>query len=147
MFLELDSRPEWTIDEDATVFDATKRMVDHKTGSLCVTRQGEIIGIVTERDYLRKVVHEGRTSLNTKVADICTEALFLASENDTIQDCVDIMASKDIRNLPVKSSENQEIIGLLSIKDIAKALSNEQEKTLETLREMETKSKMPIHDG
>eukprot|EP00510_Aplanochytrium_minuta_P009771 CAMPEP_0184075630 /NCGR_PEP_ID=MMETSP0957-20130417/71234_1 /TAXON_ID=627963 /ORGANISM="Aplanochytrium sp, Strain PBS07" /LENGTH=160 /DNA_ID=CAMNT_0026378093 /DNA_START=168 /DNA_END=650 /DNA_ORIENTATION=+ len=137
----------WTVDENETVFEATRQMVDFKLGSLCVTKSGKVVGIVTERDYLRKVVHEGRTSMDTKVGEISTmgNKLICASPTDSLQDCVDIMAIKDIRHLPVSQSDG-EVVGLLSIKDIARAFSNERSTVLSTLEEIR-ESRMPIHDG
>jgi signal-transduction protein with cAMP-binding, CBS, and nucleotidyltransferase domain len=84
---DLDTRSEWTVDKKTTVFDATKKMVDAQTGSLCVTSNGNIIGIITERDYLCKIVHEGRTSHNTLVDDICMhdDELLVACTSDLVE--------------------------------------------------------------
>mmetsp|Transcript_20833 Transcript_20833/g.25261 ORF Transcript_20833/g.25261 Transcript_20833/m.25261 type:complete len:198 (-) Transcript_20833:1214-1807(-) len=137
----------WTVDENETVFEATRKMVEYKTGSLCVTRDGKVVGIVTERDYLRKVVHEGRTSADTKVGEISTlgNKLICASPDDTLQDCVDIMTIKDIRHIPVTENDG-EVVGLLSIKDIARAFSQERDRVFRTLDDIRDRQ-MPIHDG
>lgn len=139
---------QWTIDEEESVFVATKKMVKHKGGSLCVLRGDKVVGIVTERDYLQKIVHEGRTSRDTLVKDISTmdNKLVVARLDDTVQDCVDVMAAKNIRHLPV-SQENGDVIGLLSIRDIARALSHEHHEVLNNLEELRVARDMPIHDG
>jgi len=122
-------------------------MVDEDVGSLIVTSKGKVIGIVTERDYLRKVVHAGRTSATTKVSEICTRKLVVASLDDTVQDCVDAMGNKEIRHLPVSDSITKEIIGLLSIRDVARALAQERERAFTMLDDLQTSSTIPIHDG
>lgn len=139
---------QWTISEDETVYEATKKMVEHKNGSLCVLRNQKVVGILTERDYLEKVVHQGRTSKDTLVHEISTmgNRLIVAKLNDDIQDCVDVMAAQNIRHLPV-IQEDGNVIGLLSIRDIAKALSKERHSVLRTLNDLRTTTKMPIHDG
>lgn len=131
------------------MFDATKKMVDNQTGSLCVTRQGEIVGIITERDYLNKVVHEGRTSHNTLVDDICMheDELLVACASDLVEDCLTMMVSKDIRDLPVMDEHSGEIVALMSLKDIAKALGRIQADTFKRMNELRVAIQMPIHDG
>lgn len=147
-FQPLQDRALWTIDEDASVYDATAKMVNNKVGSLCVTRAGEVVGILTERDYLRKVVHAGKSSREARVRDIATMEtanLVVASEEDCVEDCVTVMASRSIRHLPVADSEGN-VLGLLSIRDIAKALAEERQVVSKKLDELRLKE-MPIHDG
>ena len=139
---------QWTIDEGETVFEATRKMVEYKSGSLCVLRGEKVVGIVTERDYLQKIVHEGRTSKETLVSEISTmdNKLVVASPNDTIQDCVDVMAAKNIRHLPIADKDGS-VMGLLSIRDIARALSRERAEVLHEVEELRSSRDMPIHDG
>uniref|UniRef100_A0A7S2S3V2 CBS domain-containing protein n=1 Tax=Mucochytrium quahogii TaxID=96639 RepID=A0A7S2S3V2_9STRA len=138
----------WTIGHSETVFEATRKMVEHRTGSLCVTRDDQIVGIVTERDYLTKVLHAGRTSKTTPVEEISTmgDKLVVATPQDNLQDCVDMMVQKQIRHLPVAESDGT-VIGLLDIQDIAKTLADERQVTMQTLDEIRIASNMPIHDG
>ena len=119
-------------------------MVEHKTGSLAVLdAAGAIVGIVTERDYLRKVLHEGRTSHDTLVGEIATmRDLQTCSPDDDLQHCVEIMDAKGFRHLPVK--DGGEVVGLLSIKDIAHALAQRVQLHEDLKREQ---SLPPVHDG
>jgi len=137
----------WTVDENETVFNATRRMVDHNTGCLCVTRDEKVVGIVTERDYLRKVLHAGRTSKETKVKDIATmeDKLLVASPEADLQDCIDDMVYKRIRHIPI--AQDGEVLALLGIEDVARALSDERQVTLHCLEDILTAKHMPIHDG
>lgn len=137
------------MDESSTVFEATKKMVEENVGSLVVTRKGQVVGIVTERDYLRKVVHQGRSSANTTVGQIATmqDKLIVASLDDSIQDCVDAMGARDIRHMPVADSVTGDFVGLLSIREVAKALAKEREAAFRKLEDVQVSSQMPIHDG
>jgi len=138
----------WTIPHDATVFEATRKMVEHRSGSLCVTNDdGCIEGIITERDYLTKVLHAGRTSKTTLVEEIATmkDMLVVASPDDFLQDCIDVMVARNIRHLPVAELSGT-IVALLDTQDIAKALADERSVTIDTLDEIRD-VKMPIHDG
>ena len=147
--LKKKERARWTVEESTTVFDATKKMVDENVGSLVVTRKGTVVGIVTERDYLRKVVHQNRSSATTAVREIATleDKLIVASLDDTIQDCVDAMGARDIRHMPVADPGNGEFVGLLSIRDVAKALAKEKEIAFRKLEAVQVAREMPIHDG
>lgn len=135
------------MEESSTVFDATKKMVGENCGSLVVTRKGKPVGIVTERDYLRKVVHQGTTSHKLLVRDIATmeDKVILASLDDTIQDCVDAMGCREIRHLPCCDPNTGEIVGLLSIGDLARCLSREQQLVFRKLEDLS--NPIPIHDG
>jgi CBS domain-containing protein len=147
--LKRKERSRWTCEASVTVFDATKKMVLENVGSLVVTRHGKVVGIITERDYLRKVVHAGKSSATTPVSDIATmgaDALVVASLDDTIQDTLDAMASKDVRHLPVADAKG-EVVGLLSIREVAKALAKERDNAFRMLDQIQTESKLPIHDG
>ena len=131
------------------MFDATKKMVEENVGSLVVTRKGAVVGIVTERDYLRKVVHQGRSSSTTTVGQIATmqDKLIVASLDDSIQDCVDAMGARDIRHMPVADPSSGEFVGLLSIREVARALAKERDAAFRKLEDVQVLSQMPIHDG
>lgn len=137
------------MEESETVFEATRKMIDENVGSLVVTKKGAVMGIITERDYLRKVVHQGKNSTSTKVGEIATlgEKLIVASLDDTLQDCVDAMGSKDIRHMPVADPGSNDIVGLLSIREVAKALAKEKETAIRKLEAVKVAKEMPIHDG
>jgi len=89
------------IDADASVFDAVKRMVEANVGSLLVTESGEITGIVTERDYLRRAALEGRTDEETAVREIMSSPLLVATPETTVDECMALMTDRRIRHVPV----------------------------------------------
>src|SRR5713101_7616024 len=106
------------IEADASVFAAVKRMVEANVGSLLVTDGGEVTGIVTERDYLRRVTLEGRTDQETAVREIVSSPLIVATPETTVDECKALMTERRIRHVPVV--ENGQIVGLVSIGDLVK---------------------------
>jgi signal-transduction protein with cAMP-binding, CBS, and nucleotidyltransferase domain len=142
--LQRKERHRWTVEESESVFAATAKMVKENVGALVVCRKGKPVGIVTERDYLKKVVHQGKSSPTTTVSEICTKdnELILADVQDTLQDCVDAMGTKDIRHLPV--ARDGDIVGIISIREIARAFAKERDKVFRKLEDLETSN---IHDG
>lgn len=112
------------IDADASVFEAVELMVEMNVGSLLVTEDGEITGIVTERDYLRRVALEGRTDRETPVRGIMSSPLIVATPDTTIDECMALMTDRRIRHLPV--AEDGEVVGLVSIGDLVKYKSELQ---------------------
>jgi len=109
---------------DASVFEAVKRMVEANVGSLLVTEGGEITGIVTERDYLRRVTLEGRTDKETAVREIMSSPLIVVTPQTTIDECMALMTDRRIRHLPVVDSG--EVVGVVSIGDLVKFKSKQQ---------------------
>jgi CBS domain-containing protein len=112
------------IDADASVFEAVKRMVEANVGSLLVTEGGEITGIVTERDYLRRVALEGRTDKETAVREIMSSPLIVVTPQTTIDECMALMTDRRIRHLPVV--DGGEVVGVVSIGDVVKFKSMQQ---------------------
>lgn len=112
------------IDADATVLDAITKMVDANVGSLLVTEDGEVVGIVTERDYLRRVALQGRTERDTAVRDIMTAPLVVVTPETPIDECMAMMTDRRIRHLPVVQEEK--VVGVVSIGDLVKFKSKEQ---------------------
>jgi CBS domain-containing protein len=112
------------IDADATVFEAVKRMVEANVGSLLVTEGGEITGIVTERDYLRRVALEGRTDKETAVREIMSSPLIVVTPQTTIDECMALMSDRRIRHLPVVAGGK--VAGIVSIGDLVKFKSKQQ---------------------
>jgi CBS domain-containing protein len=121
------------IDADASVLEAIKRMVEANVGSLLVTDRGEIAGIVTERDYLRRAALEGRPDQQTTVREIMTSPLVVATPDTPIDECMAIMTDRRIRHVPVV--ENGEVVGLVSIGDIVKFKSKLQSFEIQYLTE------------
>lgn len=112
------------IDAEASVFEAVQLMVEMNTGSLLVTDGGEITGIVTERDYLRRVTLEGRAERETAVREIMSSPLIVASRETTIDECMALMTDRRIRHVPVV--EEGKVVGLVSIGDLVKFKSKLQ---------------------
>jgi CBS domain-containing protein len=113
------------IEGSATVYDAIERMVAANVGSLLVTEDGQLRGIITERDYLRRVALEGRTEKDTLVRDIMSGPLVYVSPDTTIEECMAVMTERRIRHLPVLGEE-REVVGVVSIGDLVKFQSREQ---------------------
>jgi CBS domain-containing protein len=112
------------IDGEASVFEAVQLMVEMNVGSLLVTEHGEVAGIVTERDYLRRVTLEGRAERTTGVREIMSSPLIVASPETTVDECMALMTDRRIRHVPVV--EEGRIIGLVSIGDLVKFKSKLQ---------------------
>jgi CBS domain-containing protein len=106
------------------VREAVKTMVDANVGSLLVTSSGEVVGIVTERDYLRRVALEGRTDDDTTVGEIMTAPLVVVGPDTSIDECMAVMTDRRIRHLPVV--EDGKVVGLVSIGDLVKFKSRQQ---------------------
>jgi signal-transduction protein with cAMP-binding, CBS, and nucleotidyltransferase domain len=117
--------PLLTISSEASVFDMVAQMVEANVGSLLVTVGGRIEGIVTERDYLRRVTLEGRTDKNTPVSEIMTSPLIVVTPQTPVEECMAIMTDRRIRHMPVV--EDGEVVGLVSIGDLVKFQSQQQD--------------------
>jgi CBS domain-containing protein len=122
--LEEKGRNVLEIEAEASVFEAVKRMVEANVGSLLVTEGGEIAGIVTERDYLRRVTLEGRTDKETPVREIMTSPLIVVTPETPIDECMALMTDRRIRHVPVV--DGGEVVGMISIGDLVKFMSKRQ---------------------
>lgn len=120
-----------SIAEDASVLDAIKTMADRSIGSLLVMEGDTLKGIVTERDYARKVIVKGRSSKSTPVGEIMTTEVYTAHTNQTVNDCMTVMSEKRIRHLPVV--EEEKVLGLISIGDLVQAIIEDQQEEIEQL--------------
>ncbi|NIA26692.1 MAG: CBS domain-containing protein [Desulfobulbaceae bacterium] len=116
---------------DATVLEALTLMADKTIGSLVIMEGDELLGIVTERDYARKVIIKGRASRTTLVSEIMTTGVFTASSMESVNDCMALMTKKRIRHLPVV--EDNRIIGMISIRDLVDAIMSDQQEEIEQL--------------
>ena len=112
------------IDAGASVFEAVQQMVAAHVGSLLVTDGGEIVGIVTERDYLRRVTLEGRTDRDTAVGEIMSAPLVVVTRETSIDECMAVMTDRRIRHVPVV--DGGEVVGVVSIGDLVKFKSKQQ---------------------
>ena len=114
------------IDGSATVLDAVKSMVEGNVGALIVTEGGQLAGIVTERDYLRRVTLEGRDERTTPVREIMSAPFVYVAPEVTIDECMAIMTERRFRHLPVLEDE-RELVGIVSIGDVVKFQSAKQD--------------------
>jgi CBS domain-containing protein len=120
-----------SIVQGASVFDAIKLMADRGVGSLLVMDGDDLKGIVTERDYARKVIIKGRSSESTQVREIMTTDLVTTTATQPVSECMNMMSEKRIRHLPVMSGS--EVVGLISIGDLVQAIITEQKEEIEQL--------------
>jgi len=116
---------------DSTVLEAIILMADKAIGSLVVMVDDELLGIVTERDYARKVIIKGRSSKTTRVSEIMTTGVFTTSSAESVNDCMSLMTEKRIRHLPVL--EDNRVIGMISIGDLVQAIISDQKEEIEQL--------------
>ena len=124
------SGPLWSIAPDATVFDAIQLMAEKNIGGVLVMQGQEMLGVVSERDYTRKVALKGKSSRDTRVRDILTAGP-LARPADTVEHCMKLMTAHRVRHLPVL--EGKKLVGILSIGDLIKFIISSQEATIEHL--------------
>jgi CBS domain-containing protein len=121
----------WCIGPADMVLDAIKLMAEKEVGALLV-RDGEtVVGIVSERDYARKVILRGRAAKETPVSEIMTTGVIFASPEQTVQQCLEMMTDKRIRHLPVMSGGR--LVGMISIGDLVKAIITDQQEMIEQL--------------
>jgi len=120
-----------SIAPDDSVLDAIKLMAEKAIGSLVVMKDDELLGILSERDYARKVIIKGRSSETTKVAEIMTADVFTTSSGQTVNECMNLMTEKKIRHLPVV--EDNKVIGMISIGDLVEAIISDQQEEIEQL--------------
>ena len=121
----------WTIPPEAKVFDALKLMAEKGVGALVVMAGDEVVGILSERDYARKIVLHGRQSQDTPVRDIMTAQVYGVNLDTTADECMALMTDKHIRHLPV--CKEGKLGGVISIGDVVKAIIGHQKGTIENL--------------
>jgi CBS domain-containing protein len=115
----------WSVAPDTTVEEAVRLMVDKGVGSVLVVDNGAVTGIVTERDFVRKVALEGKSSPDTPVAEVMTAHVLCTRPDQTIEQAMALMTDKRVRHLPVL--DDGEIVGLVSIGDLVKSVISEQQ--------------------
>ena len=123
----------WSIASTAMVFDAIALMAERNVGALPVVENDKLIGIISERDYTRKVILKGKSSKETRVEEIMTRQLLTANPSDTVVDCMRVMTEKRVRHLPVV--EGPKMIGILSIGDVVKWFISAQAATIDNLEQ------------
>jgi CBS domain-containing protein len=121
----------WSTSPDASVYDALLLLAEKNIGALLVLEDGELVGILSERDYARKVVLHGKTSMGATVREIMVEDVITVDPQTSIRDAMALMTEKRIRHLPV--IEDKEIAGVISIGDLVKSIIADQEFTINQL--------------
>jgi CBS domain-containing protein len=122
----------WTIGPDASVYDALVLMADKQVGALPVVQRGRLAGIISERDYARKIILHGKSSRETKVREIMMDPVLFVTPQKSIEDCMRLMTDRRVRHLPVV--EDEAVVGIISIGDLMNWIVTAQEETIHHLR-------------
>ncbi|MFW2045796.1 CBS domain-containing protein [Acinetobacter variabilis] len=123
----------YTIRPDSTVLEAISLMAEKGIGALVVTHEDSVVGILSERDYTRKIALMQRTSFDTTVNEIMTPKVITVTSATSVEDCLALMTDRHLRHLPVV--ENDKLIGLISIGDLVKAAMEDQRKLIDQLQQ------------
>ena len=121
----------WSVDVDEPVLQAMQIMADRHVGALPVLRNDELVGVISERDYARKVILMGRSSAETPVWQIMTSPVVTVTPDDSVKECMQVMTDRRIRHLPVLEAGT--MVGMISIGDLVRAVIEEQKETIEQL--------------
>ena len=121
----------WTVDAEEPVLEAIQLMADRHVGALPVTRGGELVGVISERDYARKVILLGRSSAETPVWQIMSSPVVTVTPDQDVRECMQVMTQQRIRHLPVM--QDGRMVGVISIGDLVRAVIEEQDHTIEQL--------------
>jgi CBS domain-containing protein len=132
MVLKQKGQDVWSLDPEASVYDAIEMMADKHVGALLVMSEARLLGIISERDYARKVILQGKSSKQTQVKEIMTSPVVVVRQEHTVEDCMRLMTDNHIRHLPVV--EQEKVLGIVSIGDLVKWIVSAQEATIHHLR-------------
>jgi len=121
----------WSVAPDVPVYDALKLMADKNVGAVLVIDAGNLVGIMSERDYARKVILKGKSSKEIPVREIMTEKVLCVRPDQTVKECMTLMTDKRVRHLPIL--EDDRLIGVISIGDVVNSIISEQEYVIERL--------------
>jgi CBS domain-containing protein len=121
----------WTVTPSTSVFDALKLMADQNLGAVVVMDGDEIAGIMTERDYARKVILHSKSSKETSVSEIMTDVILFVRPEQHIEECMSLMDAKRIRHLPV--IEDGRLIGMISMRDVVRQMVDERDFLIDQL--------------
>jgi CBS domain-containing protein len=121
----------WAVSPESTVFEAIEMMADKSVGALAVTLDGDLVGIVSERDYARKVILKGHSSRETSVREIMSTEVVCISGEEKVDECMTLMTEKHVRHLPIMDGEK--LVGMISVGDLVKSIIRDQTFTIEQL--------------
>ena len=121
----------WSVTPESTVLEAIQMMADKNVGALLVTKEGRLLGVLSERDYTRKIILKGRSSKDTPVRDILSGHVVSASPDHTVDECLRLMTEHRIRHLPVM--DGSKILGVISIGDLVNCIISAQSSTIQQL--------------
>ena len=121
----------WSIAPDASVYDAIHLMAEKAVGALIVMDGSKLVGVISERDYARKIILEGRSSENTKISEIMSSEVITTGPDNRIEECMAIMTERRIRHLPVL--DGNEVLGVISLGDLVKYIIAEQQFVIEQM--------------
>jgi CBS domain-containing protein len=125
------SGPAITVAPTDTVFRALQLMAENNVGAVMICENNKMLGILTERDYCRKIILMGRSSLNTPIQDIMTKKMITVKPTQSLEECIELMAKYHIRHLPVQ--ENDNLVGIVSMRDVMEALISFKQDRIEKL--------------
>jgi CBS domain-containing protein len=127
------SQDVWSVSPDTLVYRALQLLDEKRIGALPVVEKGELVGIVSERDYARKVILEGKSSKETHTKEIMSTRIYVVTPDSTMEECMALMNEQRIRHLPVIEKGTKRILGVISIGDVLKSIISEQKIMIENL--------------
>lgn len=129
--LEVKGTDVWSIGPNATVFDALRMMADKDVGALLVMEDDKVVGIISERDYARKIILHGKSSKETLVREIMSTSLYTIHPDQTVEEAMELMTNKRVRHLPVM--EGDKLVGMISIGDVVKNIIYRQREIIKSM--------------
>jgi CBS domain-containing protein len=123
----------YSLPPNATVYDALEKMASNDTGALLVIDNGKLLGVISERDYARKGILQGRMSKQTPVSEVMVTPAIVATLDSTVEDCMRLMTVNRVRHLPIV--EREKVVGVVSIGDLVKSIISAQAETIDRLQD------------